>query len=203
MTTKRRKKGFYCEKHPEFDPCDPLSKEGLDEEKGLICRCCSNLRDGVKPIGYFGGEHKADPLNIWKAKTKIGPLTLEQLGKVRLELGWDYHFDLNGAPSWLLDKESMVVYVLGILSEKKIREFKEAGCPIFKQTWKVPELKEIKCSSEKDKEVKLSFRFGNSGTKISFFAEEGMTVGELSQKLWELLRSLDDIPNDSVLERQA
>lgn len=131
MGTTGTKKSTRCKKHPNYNPFDILQNEKFNKD----CETCYNLHYGAKRIGHFSGEFNADSHDISNARTKIGPLNLEQLGIIRYSLGWDYHFE-DVAPMWYIDEKTSIIYLNEKLNDNRIQEFRKMKCKISTLEWK-------------------------------------------------------------------
>jgi hypothetical protein len=186
-----------CKKHPSFNPKGDFEGESLD------CGVCCGLHYGAQPIGHFGGEFNADKREIDRAKTKIGPLNLEQFGHVRFSLAFDSHHD--DGPSWYVDEKTKTIYLDCELSPRKKKELiKECKCKIVLLTWTEPKITSVAISTKRKKEANtLSMIIGESNTKISFTVKVGMTIEEACTETWNFLNKLNNVPKDAVHEIKA
>lgn len=187
------KEGCFCKIHPKFNP----KQKDISGENAKCLTCC-HLHNGARCIGYFTGEHDASAYDIDRAKIKIGPLNLTQMGQVRFALGWDYHF--SDGPSFHVDKKTMTVYLDEEPYGSRIDEFqKEHGCLIYTRTYSRPSLFIKKVSRNKTTgQVDLQLLFGEK--KIHLTLKNGMTEGEILDISRKLSSEVIDTPSENVVE---
>ncbi len=187
-------KNMRCDQHPEFDPYD------RNQKPDSRCRTCCRMRNGARPAGDFNGEYTARESSVDNAKVKIGPMNLAQFGRIRYDLGLDYHF--SDGPSWYVDCDKMTIYLDEKLRKARFEEFKEMGCSISAREWKQPTLIDATVSKHDDGAVAMSVTVGQSKTNITLSLKEGMTRSELRRKIDEFVSKLNKVKNDCVVESE-
>lgn len=101
------KSDMRCKNHPEFDPYNKNAFKVFHSFRD--CSVCCGLKYGADPIYHRCGENLASSIDIWWAKTKTGPLNLEQLGHIRFTLSF-YWYHNEETLSYYIDSETMVIY---------------------------------------------------------------------------------------------
>ena len=186
-----------CKKHPKYNPKNELNGDSVN------CMVCNGLHSGSRPIGDFSGEYEADKSDINRAKTKIGPLSLEQFGHIRFDFGFDYHQD--DGPSWHADRKTKMIYLdeeLSPQTQKKLS--KKYKCKVNSISWMEPKVASLSALSDpKGKASTLLMTFGESKKSISFTVKEGMTVEELQESVSQLSFELIDVPKDIIKKTEV
>ncbi len=194
MNDKPMNKNMRCGEHPEFDPFD------RNQKPDSRCHTCCRMHNGARPAGDFSGEYTARESSIDNAKVKIGPMNLAQFGRIRYDLGWDYHF--SDAPYWYVDCDRMIIYLDEKLRKERFKEFKEMGCPISEREWKEPALIGTAVSRHEDGVLAISLVLGDGKTNITLSLKEGMTRSELRREIDEFVSKLNKVKNDCVVESE-
>lgn len=87
-----------------------------------------------KPIEYYKGEYKAGEDDIRNTEYKIGPLSSEQIEKIRYDLAWDWYYD--DTCNWYVDEKEKTIYCDKTIKKGRLHQFiNEYGCNIFKRKW--------------------------------------------------------------------
>jgi hypothetical protein len=122
-----------CPEHPGYNPCNLKSRNTFNHN----CNTCTRLFYATEPIGAFPGELWENGEGANNAKYRIGPLTLEQFGKVRFTLGFYKNYD-DEMPNFWVDVINRTIYTDDIVPYSLTKNFLELGCVIYERVWPKP-----------------------------------------------------------------
>lgn len=119
-----------CPEHSEHDPYERPGRKDYN----YTCDVCLHLYHGAEQAGYFYGESKERCDEYKNAQYRIGPMSLEQFGRIR-EIHACNYIHAEGDEKFLahIDTRNRIIYIDGDIYPRVLEKCKELDCVVQKR----------------------------------------------------------------------